>query len=346
MDWLGGLKNVPIPNSVDKHDREFLELIRDWLLVCDKNQRKTCAQCLDNPYILAAAKKPSADTMPTTETVVRALRARPEEDTRSAPLYKGTLWKLNSDADPKEPKNWLKRDMWLTQQGSLCYFSSKENKRLVLIDAAKLAGAEIKPFSDCMLIDGAKPAFSVKCAGEAEDKFEEIILAVNTQEEYDKWTDKLKGASRMDIPTMQLGGDVEELRKFVISVKNRRQKVDQDSKEQFAPVFKDQLWKMKAAGDKLKAEDWFEREMWIAKNGSLVYYSKKEERDLVYYTSADLMRAKYSIVPAAESCKPFTFLIHLPQVDGVEFAPGEFAANSKESRRQWMQELQNVAEKK
>ncbi len=42
---------------------------------------------------------------------------------------------------------------------------------------------------------------------------------------YDEWTMKLKSAERMDMPTMQLGGHVAELRKFVVSVKNRRQKV-------------------------------------------------------------------------------------------------------------------------
>merc|ERR1719263_1258381 len=98
----------------------------------------------------------------------------------------------------------------------------------------------------------------------------------------------------MDIPTMQLGGNIAELRKFVVSVKNRRQKVDETLKEQFEPVFREKLWKLKAEGDKMQEDQWFEREMWIARNGSLVYYSKKEERDLVYYTSADLMRATYS----------------------------------------------------
>merc|ERR1719454_1018001 len=114
-------------------------------------------------------------------------------------------------------------------------------------------------------------------------------------------------------------------------------KVDQDAKDQFAPVFKEKLWKLKAEGDKKKESDWFEREMWIGKNGSLVYYSKKEERDLVYYTAADLSRATYSNVPCNESCKPHTFLVHLAEADGVAFAPGEFAANSEEIKAQWIE---------
>jgi serine/threonine protein kinase len=346
MDWLSSNKKVPLPKNVEKYDDDFLDLIANWLLVCDKTKRKTCAECLANPYILSAAKKPQqpSEIMPS-EDVIRAHRARPADDTKSAPLHKGTLWKLNTGADPKQPANWLKRDMWLAQQGSLCYYSTKENKRLVLIDGAKLADAEIEIFNDCILIDGQKPAFKVKYTGEQEGTTDFVILAVNTQEEYDTWTEKLKGSSRMDIPTMQLGAHVAELRKFIVSVKNRRQKVDEANKEQFAPVFKEMLWKTKAEGDKLKPEDWFEREMWIAKNGSLVYYSKKEERDLVYYTPADLMRATFSMVPAAESCKPFTLLIQLPSSDGVDFAPGEFAANSEDLRAKWIEQLQNVAGK-
>lgn len=45
-------------------------------------------------------------------------------------------------------------------------------------------------------------------------------------------------------------------------------KVGEDAKDQFAPLFKAKLWKVKAEGDRKKADDWFEREMWIAKNGA------------------------------------------------------------------------------
>jgi len=236
--------------------------------------------------------------------------------------------------------------MWLAQQGSLCYFSTKENKRLVLIEGTKLADAEILDFPQGRTtLQGTKEkAFEIRYKGE-QDKPEATILSVDGggDEEYNEWVKRLKSAERMDIPTMQLGGHVAELRKFVVSVKNRRQKVDEDAKEQFAPVFKEMLWKLKADGDRMKPEDWFEREMWISKNGSLVYYSKKEERDLVYYTSADLMRATYQKVPDADSYKPFTFQVILPEADGVEFAPGDFAANSDDLRAKWIQEFQKGA---
>merc|ERR1719498_1334469 len=116
----------------------------------------------------------------------------------------------------------------------------------------------------------------------------------------------------MDLPTMYLGGDVAELREFVVSVKNRRQSCS--SKEDRQPVFKEILWKLKADGDRQKESDWYEREMWISKQGSLVYKSKKENKDLVYYTSEDLAKASYDIVPAVDSCKPYTFRVILPEV--------------------------------
>jgi hypothetical protein len=255
-------------------------------------------------------------------------------------MKKGLVLKLNSGSDPKENRNWLERDMYLMQQGSLTYFSAKENKRLVLLDASRLADANITEFkSGCQDF-----AFQIKYTGD-NDKEEMLVLALGakgTKAEYDDWIMKLSGAQRMDIPTMQLGGNIAELRKFIVTVKNRRQKVGKDDKEQFAPVFKNKLWKLKAEGDKLKDDQWFEREMWIAKNGSLVYYSQKEERDLVYYTAVDLNSAKYSFVPEKDTCKPFTFLIHLADVNGVEFAPGEFAANSKEEMDAWIAEFKKV----
>eukprot|EP00427_Karlodinium_veneficum_P029686 CAMPEP_0169208308 /NCGR_PEP_ID=MMETSP1016-20121227/14062_1 /TAXON_ID=342587 /ORGANISM="Karlodinium micrum, Strain CCMP2283" /LENGTH=614 /DNA_ID=CAMNT_0009285673 /DNA_START=1610 /DNA_END=3458 /DNA_ORIENTATION=- len=347
MDWLSSIKKVPLPKNVEKYDPEFVELINDWLLVCDKSKRKSCAESLSNKYIQSGAKKSNsskqeeASISMDAQEVKRAQRIRPEDDSNAAPLHKGQLWKLNSNSDPKEAKNWLQRDIWLMQQGTLTYFSSKENKRLVLVDASRLSEATVTEFKG-----GCKEfAFQIKYTGDNE-KEEKLVLATATKDEYDDWVKRVSGSVRMEIPTMKLGAHVEEMRKFVVTVKNRRQKVEQDQKDQFAPVFKAMLWKLKAEGDKLDKDQWFEREMWISKNGSLVYYSQKEERDLVYYTTTDLMKATYSTVPASETCKPFTFLVHLADANDVAFAPGEFAANSAEERDTWLAELKKVAEQK
>lgn len=354
MDWLSSMKKVPLPKAIEKFDQGFIDLMRDWMLVPNSEKRKSCAQCLSNPYIASAVKKKEGkagaeeeekqEALPDDE-VMRAHRARPVDDSTSAPLYKGRLWTLNTGGNPKDASHWVQRDMWLAQQGSLCYFSTKENKRLILIEGTKLVDAEIQPNSDgrTTITGSVEDAFQVKCKGE-EGKFETFIMAAESEEERAEWEEKMKSGVRMDVPTMALGNHVQELRKFVISVKNKRQKISETDKEQFSPVYKELLWKLKADGDRNKPDDWFEREMWISKNGSLVYYSKKEERDLVYYTSADLMRAKYVIVPETESTKPFTFQVILPEVDGVEFAPGDFAANTEELRKRWLDEFQKGSE--
>ena len=77
----------------------------------------------------------------------RQHRHRFEDTSSKAPLYKGTLFKLNTDGNADEPAHWLKRDMWVACDGSLCYFSIKENKRLVLLDGVKLAGAKVENMS-------------------------------------------------------------------------------------------------------------------------------------------------------------------------------------------------------
>jgi hypothetical protein len=56
---------------------------------------------------------------------------------------KGTLLKLNVDGDPKNKENWLKRDIWLTGNGNLCYFSQKKGKKLVLLDHESMVRHEV-----------------------------------------------------------------------------------------------------------------------------------------------------------------------------------------------------------
>jgi len=265
MDWLSNIRKVPLPKNIEKYDPEFVELITDWLLVCDKKARKSCAQSLSHTYIASAAGKPDkGHEEMSKEDVSRVRGNRQEDDSRSGILYQGNMWKLNSNGDPNDNKAWLKRDIYIQKAGSLCYWSPKENKRLVLIDGATLAGAKITKFPK-----GCKPhAFEIKYTGEGDDaKEESVVFACMSSDEYTQWQKWLQQSSRMDMPTMQLGGHVAEMRKFVISVKNRRQKVEEDAKEQFAPVFKNKLWKLKADGNRMSAEDWFEREMWVSKNG-------------------------------------------------------------------------------
>merc|ERR1719254_339203 len=102
---------------------------------------------------------------------------------------------------------------------------------------------------------------------------------------------------------MKLGKKLaDNAEKFRLNIKNRRLKIDHlSSGHMFEPAFKAVLWKVKAEGDRMKEEDWFEREMWIAKNGSLVYWSKKEDRELVYYTGHDISLATFIRIPNHET---------------------------------------------
>jgi len=342
MDWLSNIKKVPLPASIGHHDPELLDLLQNHLLICDKTKRKSCAETLSHPYVLRSQQAEiNAKDMDMTETekeVDRTTRTRSEDTSVQAPLYKGTLWKLNTGGDMANDAAWLKRDMWITAQGGLCYWSQKESKRLVLVDGAALGDAAISKVQKA----AKDNVFQIQYKGDDDDDTQTVVFACESAAELQIWTVKLKSAIRMDMPTMQLGNDMHDLRKFIITVKNRRQKVDTDN-DDFAPTFKAMLWKLKAETDRNSKENWFEREMWIAKNGSLVYYSKKEERDLVYYSPADLLRATYTKLPSAGSALPFPFTVALPKAGDIEYAPGEFATSTEEARETWIKEFKNFA---
>merc|ERR1712100_983689 len=75
--------------------------------------------------------------------------------------HKGMLRKLNSDGDPMKADHWRKRDFWIDWNGALCYFSTKHNKAMVLIDADNLRCASIRVVDEAkVLID----AGNLRCA--------------------------------------------------------------------------------------------------------------------------------------------------------------------------------------
>lgn len=339
MDWLGHITRAPVPKSIERFDKDFHKLIVEGLLVCDHLKRKSLAQCLSDPYIYESSASATHQELHEGEKVQRQHRHRFEDTSSKAPLYKGTLFKLNTDGNADEPAHWLKRDMWVACDGSLCYFSIKENKRLVLLDGVKLAGAKVENLS-CKARDFA---FKLDCIN-SDDHEQDICMcfSAESEAEYQKWRSLLSQATNLDgaMQTIRLGGVVaDELKQFRLAVKNRRMKVGEDTKDQFAPVFKAKLWKVKAEGDRKKAEDWFEREMWIAKNGSLVYWSKKEDRELVYYTADDIANAKFIFLEKDDATHPWAFQVQLAPNSGVEFAPGEFAAESEALRDRWISEM-------
>eukprot|EP00747_Dinoflagellata_sp_TGD_P136652 gnl/TRDRNA2_/TRDRNA2_175580_c1_seq2.p1 gnl/TRDRNA2_/TRDRNA2_175580_c1~~gnl/TRDRNA2_/TRDRNA2_175580_c1_seq2.p1 ORF type:complete len:712 (+),score=158.56 gnl/TRDRNA2_/TRDRNA2_175580_c1_seq2:61-2196(+) len=346
MDWLSTCKEAPIPRSVEKFDDGFVGLLRNGLLVVDNHKRKSMAECLKDPYYSAQVSE--APKMPG-EIEGRVVRLREEDQSKGAPVHTGTLWKLNVHGDATNKAHWLQRDMWITNGGALCYWSIKESKRLVYLDHAHLVHADIKatteahhPFSFVL-----KYPHDVDHANETTTQLEEAHFACESAGDRDEWIHQLNIAKRVQqLYTMQLDKQtLEDLHHFKLQVHNRRQHLDQsESKDKFQPVFKDVLWKVKTNGDSMGADSWFEREMWITKNGSLVYWSKKEKQELVYYTSSDLAHADITKVPDGQSYRPFAFQVQLREGEGIEFTPGEFAAVSAEARDKWIKELQQCKE--
>jgi len=51
LDWLKGLKQTPMPRVVEQFDPELVQLLADCLLVCQNDERRTCAESLDAPYL-------------------------------------------------------------------------------------------------------------------------------------------------------------------------------------------------------------------------------------------------------------------------------------------------------
>merc|ERR1712203_276933 len=150
---------------------------------------------------------------------------------------------------------------------------------------------------------------------------------------------------RSIMQTMRFGKSLtHDLRLFRLNVRNRRLKVDKGESDAYSPMFKGLIWKVKAEGDRMKEEDWFQREMWLARNGSLVYFSKKEDRELVYYTADDLARATFLEIDNSLSFRPWAFQVQLPPYGDVEFVAGEFAAETAEMRSAWIQEFKNFQE--
>merc|ERR1712032_541194 len=164
-------------------------------------------------------------------------------------------------------------------------------------------------------------------------EFDVFVFACKSKEERKVWINKLRHmghSSSINLQTFQT---------FKLAMNDRRLAVEDKDLDQFEPVFKSKLWKLKSRGDRGTPEHWWEREMWIARNGSLVFWSVREKRELVCYTSSDMSRATVTAIPDAGACRPFAFQVKPRPVNGIEFAPGEFAAPTRELCDQWISKL-------
>ncbi|CAK0880806.1 unnamed protein product [Prorocentrum cordatum] len=359
MEWLSSVKKVPIPKSVESFDKDLLSLLVNSLLVPDPAKRKTLAESLNHPFvkpIQLARSVARSSTSPITYAVgdtdddpsaSGGLRRRERKGTQDITArHKGVLWKCSKTQDPSKKENWYKRDVWLSANGSLCYHSPKQGKQLILIDGHQMANADLGLFEKGAI----EPAIEISIAEEDEDEDgkslprETHVFGCESEEDYAAWMDAFESARHIAALTMKLGRSIAvQLKEFRLTVNNRRIKVDDDDSADRVPVFKSKLWKLKADSDWSDKQNWREREMWISQNGSLVYYSVLEDRELVYYSASDLARATVSAHDQTDSCMSWGFSVQLPAQDGVEFAPGEFAADSEDLRTEWMKAVRRPA---
>lgn len=342
MEWLSGLCEPPVPKSIQRLHPDIAALLINSLLLCDKDKRKTCAQCLSIPYLADPAKP----------AVVPNIRRWRKEDKSSAPpLLTGTLWKLDRGSDPKDEALWRQRDMWIGADGSLCYFSMAEHKRLVGV-AAGPRGLKIARVSGSAKQHAFKISSTVSArtgtarAGPAHAGAKDepvvapatVIVACTSARQFTQWTRFLLQVQQ----TQRLGPMFkQEMSGLKLAVHNRRRRIGDDAREEFEPIFKTNLWKLNSRGDPSKKEDWLQREMWLSRNGSLVYWSVKDEHDLVYYTASDIANAVVEPILDGTVALPFAFQVRQASEQGVEFTPADFAAESSELRDQWLAELSN-----
>jgi len=215
---------------------------------------------------------------------------------------------------------------------------------LAMINNSQMAGATITR------LEGAArtPAFKVTIQLEHDDEHEpaestpiHYIFACESEEDYGMWVEALHRARLEMMRTMCLGAQMaQDLNRFKLEVKNRRRAagVTEDS-EGYQSLFRSKLWKVITNGNRMNSSDWRERDMWLSKNGSFVYWSEREEKELMYYTHSDLEAALVAAIPREESFYPWSFQVELGEVNGLQFAPGEFAAESEEMRDRWIAEF-------
>eukprot|EP00928_Gymnodinium_smaydae_P022658 TRINITY_DN18963_c0_g1_i1.p1 TRINITY_DN18963_c0_g1~~TRINITY_DN18963_c0_g1_i1.p1 ORF type:complete len:632 (-),score=97.23 TRINITY_DN18963_c0_g1_i1:175-2070(-) len=347
MDWLATLRiiDVPIPPAVGKLDPQLLHLVSGHLLSCDPGKRSTMCTALSHPVFAkdkqaeaSALEKISEDDVHTFASMPQPSgpRRKRVEDESEKTRYKNKLWVLAAGAKIEDSDAWSFRDVWIHANGSICCFDEALNKSNVMIDGHHAHDSHLEKITSDI-----RP-FSFKIVFEDNDQHIETVFSCDKAEDMDSWLHEIEQSKLRVMQTMHLGKSVAGVgRKFRVAAQNRRKAVGDEPLHDFQAKFQDTLWKVKTNGDMKKVDNWLVREMWLAANGSLVYHSKRDCKELIYYTADDMARATISVIDDQLSCMPFSFQVALPPVDGVEIAPGIFAARSQEQREYWMKEMAN-----
>eukprot|EP00397_Hematodinium_sp_SG-2012_P018589 GEMP01019050.1.p1 GENE.GEMP01019050.1~~GEMP01019050.1.p1 ORF type:complete len:629 (+),score=124.86 GEMP01019050.1:148-2034(+) len=346
LEWLANPAPLEFPAKLKKSDKDYVNLLQG-LLEKSVSKRLTFADALKHPFVAKyAKKKDAASTVRSSEDeqaerrnkLNRAERHRARAIDKDQPMFAGVLAKLNSDGDMMKETDWLKRDFWLTTNGGLCYFSKKENRALVLLDSSLVKCATFSAIPDGK---AAVPwAFEVKLPWTEEgiERKPECFSAENSDAR-DTW---LKMFERTQVTDVRKTANFRDMKAFRLRIRNQRKVVDESQSE---PAFKSLLFKLNQDGDPKNPEHWLKREMWIAKNGSLCYFSKKENRVLMYQNADDVKEATLSILKKGETAQEYAFEMVLPLKDGMEFEPCVFAAETAAERDVWIEKFRALAKK-
>jgi len=340
LTWLGSLQEPPVPDSVRLFDPGLMELI-DRLLICNKKKRKTIASCLDCSFVTTSSGSDNRVVLDEEEEetaeefagVTRSLRrvgeVMQDDTSTTAPVFKDLAWVLGVDCEAEEPTSWERCDLWITQDSNLCLYDIRDGKRCVYLPRKELQACQVN--SDQVVTRGyivelKSPAGSWK-------------FAFDDKESQAKWVNALTVAisAAASPPSKKDKGGNHILR---ILVNNRRMAVPNSSRRDYEPVFRAVLWKLACGSDGSKKEHWLARELWISINFNLVYFSVKEDRELVYYNAQDLERATVVRMKQGNMTMPWVFQVVVPPQGGVELTPGVFATVSKAARERWIQEFQ------
>lgn len=166
LEWLSGLDEAPMPESVASIGSEFQQLVSS-LMQCQPTLRRSAAECIYSLFFSRGKATPLGETQMGTSvatlfesslvdtltdddrgkmSVFKADRGRvmSVDDSVKKPLHMGTLWKLKAGGVKTEAQDWKKSDFWISSDGSLCYYSHQLQKRLVFFDHAALHCVKIQ----------------------------------------------------------------------------------------------------------------------------------------------------------------------------------------------------------
>jgi len=247
--------------------------------------------------------------------------------------HKSSLWKMKSHGSLLNKEDWQKRDMWLTPNGNICYFSPTDDRRLIFVSADMLHGAKVEAMSSEETARGF--AFQIQPNDDVG-----YYLAATSEEDQKTWIEALKNAADLGSSwwtgRVNLGQVNEDLKEFRITVKNRRRKIDKKGAG-FDKEFEGKLWKVKGEYDPQNAENWIDRDYWVTQNGTLVYYSKLAEDERIYFTASDI---ENSTIQRENIARQFAFSITLKiDAKGLAHEPAMFAAESEAKLEEWLKLL-------